>query len=395
MSRKLVNHNPDLKRLADEGYVVRCLLGYLVVSHIPYLDGQKQVAFGTLVSPLTMVNEHQIAPPQDHQLFWCGGHPHNLDGTPITQLGGGPNVTEFGNGLRSDFQWSNKPPEGFSDFHSKIESYANIVSGPAAEVDPAATAKCFIELKFDDPDSPFRFPDTMSSRAGIFDLNKPFEGLTVSIIGLGSTGSYVLDFIAKMPVSEIRLFDDDLFYVHNAYRRPGSTVESEFNRPKVEVLAAEFGTFHKNIRAFRKRITSDDNAELVGSSFVFVCVDRGASRMAITRALMDMGIPFVDVGMGLSRTETGLTGLVRTTVVTGGEWNNLVDEGLLPINDAEDDVYSSNIQIAEVNAMNACLAVMAFKRHFGFYHRENSRFHILVDIGDNSISSHGGEEEGE
>lgn len=387
MSRKLVNHNPDLKRLADEGYVVRCLSGYLVVSHIPYLDSQRQVSFGTLVSAMTLVNEQNIAPPLDHQLYWCGGQPHNLDGTPIVHLGGGPNVTDLGNDLRSDFIWSNKQLEGFVNFHAKIESYANIVAGPAMEVDPEAKAKCFIEVKSDDPESPFHFPDTMSSRAGIFDLNRPFEPLVVSIIGLGGTGSYVLDFIAKMPVAEIRLFDDDDFYVHNAFRRPGSTVEADFNRPKVEVLAADYGTFHKNIRAFRKRVTSDDHSEIMGSSFVFVCVDSGDSRLAITRALMDIGIPFVDVGMGLSRSAKGLTGLVRTTLVTGGEWNEFVDGGLLPIKDAADDVYSSNIQIAELNALNACLAVVQFKRQFGFYDDDVSGFHSLFDVGGSSISS--------
>lgn len=393
MSRKLVNLNPDLKRLADEGYAIRCLSGYLIVSHIPYLNSQRQVAFGTLVSALTLVSENQIGPPQDHQLFWCGEQPCNLDGSPITQLGGGPNITDFGNDLRSSFLWSNKPPEGFTDFFAKIESYSNIVAGPAMELDPKTTPKCFIELKSDDPDSPFHFPDTMSSRAGIFDLNRPFEGLTVSIIGLGGTGSYVLDFVAKMPVAEIRLFDDDKFFVHNAFRRPGSTVEQDFERPKVEMFADAYGTFHKNIRPFQKRITSDDHNEVLGSSFVFVCVDRGASRLAITRALMDLGIPFADVGMGLSRTGTGLAGLIRTTLVTGGEWNNLVDGGLLPIEDAQDDVYSSNIQIGELNALNACLAVMQFKRLFGFYEDDETDFHSLFNIGSLSIVTHGEDDE--
>lgn len=393
MSRKLVNLNPDLKRLADEGYAINCPSGYLVVSHIPCLNSQRQVAFGTLVSALTMVSENQIGPPQDHQLFWCGDQPCNLDGSPIVQLGGGPNVTDFGNDLRSNFLWSNKPPEGFADFFAKIESYSNIVSGPAMELYPDVTPKCFIEVKSDDPDSQFLFPDTMSSRAGIFDLNRPFEKLTVSIIGLGGTGSYVLDFVAKMPLAEIRLFDDDKFFVHNAFRRPGSTVENDFKRPKVDMFADAYGTFHKNIRAFQKRVTSDDHNEILGSSFVFVCVDRGPSRLAISRALMDLGIPFVDLGMGLSRTNKGLAGLVRTTLVTGGDWGSLVEGGFLPIVDAEDDVYSSNIQICELNALNACLAVIQFKRFFGFYEDDESGFHSLFNIGSNSLANHDRDDE--
>ena len=261
------------------------------------------------------------------------------------------------------------------------------------ELCPDVTPKCFIEVKSDDPDSPFLFPDTMSSRAGIFDLNRPFEKLTVSIIGLGGTGSYVLDFVAKMPLAEIRLFDDDRFFVHNAFRRPGSTVEKDFKRPKVDMFADAYGTLHKNVRAFEKRVTSDDHNEILGSSFVFVCVDRGHSRLAITRVLMDLGIPFVDVGMGLSRTNKGLAGLVRTTLVAGGDWHSLIDGGLLPIKDAEDDVYSSNIQIGELNALNACLAVMQFKRLYGFYEDDGSGFHSLFNIGSNSIGTYGGDAE--
>ena len=35
--------------------------------------------------------------------------------------------------------------------------------------------------------------------------------------------------------------------------------------------------------------------------------------------------------------------------------------------DIEDDAYSSNIQIAELNALNAALAVIKWKKHLGFY----------------------------
>lgn len=380
MSRKLVNLNPDLKRLADEGYAMRTHGGYLVVSLVPYLNARREIGFGTLVSKMTLVSENRVGRPDDHQIFWCGEQPCHLDGSPIIQLGGGPNQTDFGEGLKSSFLWSNKPPQGFSDFFQKIESYATIVSGPAMEIDSSVTPKCFTEANADDPQSPFHFVDTMSSRAGIFDLNKPFEGHIISIVGLGGTGSYVLDFISKMPVAEIRLFDDDLLFVHNAFRRPGSSTEADFGRRKVEVLAEDYGTLHRNIRPFAKRITSDDHDDLGGSTFVFVCVDKGPSRLVITRALMDLQIPFVDVGMGLSRTEHGLGGLIRTTLVRGGEWNELVDFGLLPIVDAEDDVYSSNIQIGELNALNACLAVMKYKRMFGFYGDDRSGVHSLFDV---------------
>jgi len=32
-----------------------------------------------------------------------------------------------------------------------------------------------------------------------------------------------------------------------------------------------------------------------------------------------------------------------------------------------DNIYNSNIQIAEINALNCCLAIIKFKKFFGFY----------------------------
>lgn len=39
----------------------------------------------------------------------------------------------------------------------------------------------------------------------------------------------------------------------------------------------------------------------------------------------------------------------------------------MPETDLPDDVYKSNIQIAELNALNAALAVLRFKQIRGFY----------------------------
>ena len=43
----------------------------------------------------------------------------------------------------------------------------------------------------------------------------------MAVIGLGGTGSYLIDFLVKTPVKEIRAFDPDRFFVHNAFRSPG------------------------------------------------------------------------------------------------------------------------------------------------------------------------------
>ena len=68
----------------------------------------------------------------------------------------------------------------------------------------------------------FRYMDTASGRAGIGAISEQLATGPVAIVGLGGTGSYILDLVAKTPVREIHLFDGDRFGQHNAFRSPGA-----------------------------------------------------------------------------------------------------------------------------------------------------------------------------
>jgi hypothetical protein len=67
------------------------------------------------------------------------------------------------------------------------------------------------------------------------DLSAKFVNDVVAVIGLGGTGAYVLDFLVKTPVREIRAFDPDVFHVHNVFRSTGRLDESELGKPKTDV----------------------------------------------------------------------------------------------------------------------------------------------------------------
>src|SRR5690606_39812352 len=60
--------------------------------------------------------------------------------------------------------------------------------------------------------------ETASDRVGIGTLTARLAKEKIVIIGLGGTGSYILDFVAKTPVREIRLIDADEFLQHNAFQ---------------------------------------------------------------------------------------------------------------------------------------------------------------------------------
>ena len=46
---------------------------------------------------------------------------------------------------------------------------------------------------------------------------------------------------------------------------------------------------------------------------------------------------------------------------------------------------SYHIQISEINALNACLAVIKFKQLRGFYFEEIPYYHLLLELGDLKI----------
>jgi hypothetical protein len=58
---------------------------------------------------------------------------------------------------------------------------------------------------------------------------------------------------------------------------------------------------------------------------------------------------------------------------------------LAELADRPDDIYRANIQIAELNALNACLAVVRFKQLRGFYLEDAPLYNLLFGIGDMKI----------
>ena len=50
--------------------------------------------------------------------------------------------------------------------------------------------------------------------------------------------------------------------------------------------------------------------------------------------------------------------------------------------DHPDDEYRTHVQISELNALNAALAVVRFKQIRGFYFEEIPYYHLLFGLGD-------------
>lgn len=391
MFHQLVSHNDDIKRLVEKGYAIAFDPGnYLIVRDIPYLDEKQDLQVGAIVTKFIDKGQDRIA-LDDHQIFFAGSAPHGLDGKPIPNLGGGPTslaLSATSNDVVVQRSFSNKPmPAGkFKDFFEKIESYVSIISGPAIERH-SADPLTFRVVDGGDVSTPFKVRDTLTSRAEIGDLAEKFKDDVIAIIGVGGTGSYLLDFLAKTPVREIRAFDLDRFYVHNTFRSPGKLDLDDLGKPKADVYQARYENFRTGLTVTQKFVDASCSEDLDGVTFAFVCVDKGLSRAGIFDLLLSLGIPFIDVGMGLARKDSALDGMLRVTYYSAENGQEIRDKGLAELADSEDDLYRTNIQIGELNAMNACLAVLKFKQLRGFYcqDQEVDYYHLLFGIGDLKI----------
>src|SRR3546814_16169321 len=125
-----------------------------------------------------------------------------------------------------------------------------LLANGGAALDPEVTARTRRVVANDDPESPFVYRDTASSRAGIGEVAQKLMGERVAIVGLGGTGAYVLDQVAKTAVARIDLFDDDYYLQHNAFRAPGAaSLEDLRERPtNVHPFAGVYSRMHRHIR---------------------------------------------------------------------------------------------------------------------------------------------------
>lgn len=386
MLQQLINHSPDLKRLQDEGYELEVKGGYLLIHHIPYVTHLREVKYGILVSELSLANSQRTIKPSTHVINFIGEYPCNADGSIITAIQHS-NQQNLGHGIVINFSFSNKPQNGYADYYEKVSTYGTIISSPAKSIDPLVTEKTFRIRENEIDTDVFQYIDTNSGRAKINLINEKVKGQKIAIIGLGGTGAYILDLLSKTPVSEIHLYDGDVFSQHNAFRSPGAAGKEDLNTvpSKVDYYFNQYSKIHQKITAHHNYVSKDNMKELSTMSFVFICIDNDVSRKLIIQFLLKSNIPFIDVGLGVNAVDDTLIGTVRVTIGTHEKNNHLVDR--IPFVDEGNNDYNTNIQIAELNCLNAVLAVIKWKKMCGFYQDLREEHHSTYSINVNQLTS--------
>ena len=370
MSHQLISRSPHLLRLRNEGYNLETKEGYLLVRDVPYVNAQRQVCKGVLVMALNLTADVAVS-PGDHTAHFIGDCPCDSQGRPLEQIINSSGTNQLMSDLVVNHFFSAKPKSGnYADYYEKVSIYVSILSGQAEAVEKGVTAKTFAPFRSDVEETVFTYTDTASTRAGIGMSTEKFKGLKVAVVGLGGTGAYILDQVAKTPVSEIHLFDGDMLQQHNAFRYPGAVSFTDLQRgmKKVEYLKEKYGEMHRNITAHPCMITTENVADLSAYDYVFLSVDNTTVRDLVVKALRGTRTSLLDVGMGvhLVGDTQQIWGTCRVTTLTP-EHHDHSDRTMPLTENPAEDAYRSNIQIADLNALNAVLAVGTWKRLCGFY----------------------------
>ena len=370
MSHALIARNRDLARLQESGLSLRVVDGYLLVDGVPYLTDDRNVEEACLVLTLDLSGDDTVR-PNDHTAWWTGRLPHKCSGEPLVALGEATHAQTLSDGTVVTRMFSAKPTGGrYRDYYHKVSTYVELLGREARKVDSSASAcKWLVQPAAQDCDGVFHFMETASARQGTTDLARRLQEETVAIVGVGGTGSYVLDYVAKTWVREIHLYDEDRFLQHNAFRAPGAiTAEDMQGGPSKAVFHAErYGGMRKGVSGHPERIDGDNVHNLGNYSTVFVCIDGGPIKREILDVCEQHDVLCIDTGMGLYRVGDRLGGIVRTTTSAPGHRGHVEGHRRIDMEGGGPGEYERNMQMPELNALNAALAVIRWKKVRGIY----------------------------
>ncbi len=359
---------PDLQRLVDDGYAITDLGSYLILDNVPYVTQSRQIERGALICAY---DERQMRVTGDHTVYFTGSVPCRDDGTSLESAMIADVTVQDVAGRTVHCRLSNKPDDVeamLANYFNKLTHYVRKLSGYAQAIDPTVSASSKGSFARTLEPSVFHYPNTAIARSGLDAYEAKLKVNKVSIVGVGGTGSFILDAIAKTPAQEIHLFDGDIFEPHNAYRMPSVVgIEKAYAELfKTDIFAEIYGRLRTGIISHPYRLEQHNLQELGGSAFVFLAIDHGPSRGLIADWLVANDIPFIDVGIGAEKVPEliSLTSRARYTFVQS---NTSELAGTLPRADDTEEAVYNNIQLPELNALNAMLAVIRYKQYLGFF----------------------------
>ena len=385
MSNSLIKHNSDLEKLYNQRYRLGISGDWLVVRNIPYVTDE-----GIVVKDGVLLNELRIdgnkTSVKDHWVYFAGQCPPHDENCKNLSLDTNRNV-KLNNLPVADYRISYKPAGGYKDNHEKTVYYINRIAGPAKKLDSSATAiqkeSRFVEY----PTEPiFKFDDTgfAPETTGVFER---FLGQSVAILGVGGTGSYILDLVAKTPIKEIHVYDGDILEARNVLRLPGAPSENEWGKGvnKADYFSSLYSKIRNGVTAHNYAMSEDKLHELDERDFVFVSIGDSPDKSKVIRHLAQKGIPSINTGIGMSLDNGNLRGSAMVATIQKTEIADTQD-GKTSVGQTEGNDEYNNIQVADINAVNACLATIKWKQCLGVYQDGVKKEVALYNINSGNIT---------
>lgn len=384
MSNSLISHNNDLSALADTGYRVEIRGAYLLVKGIPYVKQNGDIGKGDIVTSLELAGD-ETRPPGDHTVWWTGETPHTASGEsmePYLSCGHWATGQDLGEGITVYMQWSRKPKSGggsrgYRNYREKIETYVEEVGGEAETKRPGILEAA---RSGGDPEveskTRFKYVDTNAYRNGVKGIEQRIEDEVVAVIGVGGSGSYLVDILAKTNIKELYLYDDDVLEQHNAFRIAGAARIEELGRgkSKVEWHRERYAAVREEgIYVQEKRVDDETLKCLAKCTTVFIAVDCLNSRRKIQNKCNEMGVLHISVGLGLDiegDNNDQIGGMVKVETQYRPKDVGKEGNGIRGGEEEQPNQIYGNVQTAELNMLGAALAITEWKAKRGVYRDE-------------------------
>ena len=381
MSNSLIDRSPDLKALTEARYPLELRGAYLIVRNVPYLkNAAGRLATADMVTSIEFADDTATA-PSDHTVWWTGKPPFRADGSSMESdlsCGAWKQGHDIGEGLTAYMRWSRKPvtngkKRAYVDYEEKVTTYIAEVAGQAEIKHPGVLEAAKTgEAPTIALHSRFKYIDTNTYRYGLKGIEQRIEDEIVAIVGVGGTGSYLMDILAKTNVKELHLFDEDILKQHNAFRMCGAVRIEELGGscPKVDWYRRTYSAIREEgIYVHTEELTGDSRQTLAKFTTVFIAVDDLNVRRAIQATCNELGIYHVSVGIGVEAEGESNDQLGGNVKVETAFRSRHPRPNQLPSDERPDQPYGI-VQTAELNMLGAALAVLEWKAKVGIYRND-------------------------
>jgi len=182
----------------------------------------------------------------------------------------------------------------------------------------------------------------------------------VAVVGLGGVGAWIADLLAKADVAEVHGWDADIIEAKNIIRMPGAVNSDWIGKPKAEWFEETYRHIHRQVHAHAKYVDVQTAEEMCSNAtFGFVAVDNDEGREIACAAMAEAGIPFIDVGVSLSRKDGQVSASIRVT--TAWPHDDAWRKAIPKVDNAGQETYGK-LELPDIAAVAAGLAVQSWRK---------------------------------